>query len=42
MTDWMVDAALAPVVPVGKALSKIANPMIKRATNGVIAYNGDM
>lgn len=40
--DWMIDAALAPVVPVGKAMAKMSGSMVKRTSKGVIAYNGDM
>ena len=40
--DWMVDAALAPIVPVGKAVSRISKPIMKKTAKGVIAYNGDM
>ena len=42
MRDWMVDAALAPVVPIGKVLSRVAGPMMKRTSRGIIKYNGDM
>ena len=39
--DWMVDAALAPIVPVGKAVSRISKPIMKKTAKGVIAYNGE-
>lgn len=42
LRDWMVDAALAPVVPVGKAISRMSRGFIKRTGKGVIAFNGDM
>lgn len=42
MRDWIVDAALAPVVPIGKAISRVAGPMMKRTSRGIIKYDGDI